>query len=61
MKDPFNEVKNPFWGFYWLVIYSYRNRLINRKEFMGYWGAIQSIESAINGIIRGKEDETVRH
>jgi len=36
-------VKNHF-GFFWLLIYSYRNGLISRKEFIEHWEGIQSLE-----------------
>jgi len=29
--------------FNWLIVYAYRNWLIDRKEFMSPWGAVQGL------------------
>jgi len=36
---------------YWLMAYTYRNGLIDRKEFIKHWAGIQALEKIMKEVM----------
>jgi hypothetical protein len=43
-KSKQREEKVMNWNFYWIFITAYKNKWINRAEFVKQWGNLQTLE-----------------